>query len=113
MVARLSELPSWALEFHPPVTSVTRTADEISVVAPVGLVTPEGAVVEGGWRAMVVLGPLDFALIGILAGLASTLANAKVSIFALSTFDTDYILVKEERLQAARDALVAVGHTVI
>ena len=68
--------------------------------------------VERGWRAICVAGPLDFALVGVLASLSGTLASAGVSIFAISTFDTDYILVKEDMLGAAREALAAAGHQV-
>lgn len=68
--------------------------------------------VERGWRALVVAGPLDFALVGILASLSNTLAVAGVSIFAISTFDTDYILVKEEKLGVALASLTAAGHVV-
>ncbi|MBN1372589.1 MAG: ACT domain-containing protein, partial [Anaerolineaceae bacterium] len=73
---------------------------------------PGGVRAEGGWRALKVLGPLDFSLTGILAGLASTLAAAGVSIFALSTFDTDYIMVKESSLGTAIEALREQGHTI-
>jgi hypothetical protein len=73
---------------------------------------PEGAQTEPGWRVIKVIGPLDFALVGILAELAGLLAEAGISIFALSTFDTDYILVKEARLAAAQAALTRAGHQV-
>jgi hypothetical protein len=59
-----------------------------------------------------VLGPLDFSLTGILASLATSLAEAGVPIFAISTYDTDYILVKEENLQKAKQALAASGHII-
>jgi hypothetical protein len=68
--------------------------------------------VERGWRAICVAGPLDFALVGILASLSTTLASAGVSIFAISTFDTDYILVKEQSLGDACAALAAAGHDI-
>ena len=65
---------------------------------------------QAGWRALAVRGPLAFELTGVLASLASPLAEAGVPIFALSTFDTDYLLVPGERLEAALAALEAAGH---
>ena len=102
-------LPVWAAQGA--FWCVAHTPDELSVVCEQGRV-PAGVRTEGGWRALKVLGPLDFSLTGILAGLASALAEAGVSIFALSTFDTDYILVKEGSLGAAIAALREQGHTV-
>ncbi len=67
---------------------------------------------EPGWRALQVVGPLDFALTGILASLASPLAAAQISIFAISTFDTDYVLIKESDLQQAIQVLIKAGHQV-
>ncbi len=102
-------LPGWALRGS--LWCVMRTVDELSVVCE-QIHVPGGVRVEGGWRALKVIGPLDFALTGILAELAGTLAEAGVSIFALSTFDTDYILVKEDSLGPAIDALRGQGYTV-
>ena len=68
--------------------------------------------IQKGWRALLVAGTLDFSLVGILASLATTLASAGVSIFAMSTYDTDYILVKEDALQKAIEALEGAGHTI-
>mmetsp|Transcript_6826 Transcript_6826/g.20262 ORF Transcript_6826/g.20262 Transcript_6826/m.20262 type:complete len:148 (+) Transcript_6826:83-526(+) len=116
MVARLlpdAIAPAWALESHPPLTSLCRTSEELSLIAPAALAgTIADATVEAGWRAIKVVGPLDFSLVGILADLAGVLARAKVSIFALSTFYTDYILVKEGTLAAAKAALRGAGYTV-
>ncbi len=67
---------------------------------------------EDGWRAFRVAGQMDFGLTGVLAGLATMLAQASVSIFALSAFDTDYILVKKENLSKALEALASAGHEV-
>lgn len=91
--------------------SVTRTADELSVVLPESALRPEWKA-ETGWRALRVEGTLDFALTGILAALATPLAAARVSLFAVSTYDTDYVLVRERDLDKAREALTAAGHTV-
>ena len=89
--------------------SVTRTSDELSIVCPQDAV-PAGIRSEPGWRALAVAGPLDFGLTGILASIAAPLAEAGISIFAISTFDTDYVLVKAERLNDAVEALRRAGH---
>jgi uncharacterized protein len=99
----------------PPLTgefySVTRTAGEISVVCET---PPPGALrIEGGWSALEVIGPLDFELTGVLASFAVPLAATGISIFAVSTFDTDYLLVKTVRLQSGIDALAAAGHCLV
>jgi hypothetical protein len=65
---------------------------------------------EPGWACFKVEGPLEFNLTGILAGIASVLADAKIPIFALSTFDTDYILVKRKQVGAAKEALLSAGY---
>jgi uncharacterized protein len=93
----------------PPFHSVTRTPAETSVVCPES-VTPEGARAETGWALLALAGPFPFELTGVLASVLSPLATAGVSIFALSTFDTDYVLVKSGRLADAVAALVAAGH---
>lgn len=67
---------------------------------------------EDGWCAMRVSGQLDFSLIGILAGISQTLAAARVGIFVVSTYDTDYILLKERDLDRALDALSAAGYEI-
>ena len=66
---------------------------------------------QPGWRCLQVAGPLDFALTGVLASLAQPLAAAGVSIFAISTYDTDYLLVPDEALDASLAALRSAGHT--
>ena len=99
--------PAWAQSGQ--IRSVTRTAQELSIVCRQDAV-PGGVVSEGGWRALKVAGTLDFSLIGVLASLAEPLAQARVSLFALSTHDTDYVLVKAEALQGAIAALTAAGH---
>ena len=70
---------------------------------------PRGARVEDGWRALKLEGPIPFEEIGVLSALAGSLAGAGLSVFALSTFDTDYILVKETSLAAALEALGKAG----
>lgn len=109
-------LPPDALVPERPVSacfwSVTRSDDELSLVLPEET-APAGSVVEPGWRCLKVRGPLDFGLTGILASLASPLAEAGVSIFALSTYDTDYILIKENDLEKTKQVLTANGHTIV
>ncbi len=103
-------LPAWVEEAR--FTSLTRTADELSVVCPEDM-APADIVCEKGWRALKVQGPLEFSLTGILAALSATLAEAGIPIFALSTFETDYILVKQADLEAAVRALEVSGHTIL
>jgi hypothetical protein len=91
--------------------TLTITSDEISVICPEGF-EPQGGLSETGWRALKVVGTLDFDQIGILSGISRVLAGAEISIFALSTYDTDYILVKESRLSAAAQALQSGGYDV-
>jgi hypothetical protein len=93
------------------VVSFTWTPEEMSVICRADRV-PAGAVVETGWRCFKVAGPLDLALTGILASIASPLAQARVNIFAFSTFDTDYILVPAVRVSTAIAALAAAGHRI-
>jgi hypothetical protein len=91
--------------------SITRTADELSVVCEENA-APQDVKCELGWRVLKVGGPLDFSLTGVLSAIALPLAAMKVSIFAISTFDTDYVLVKEDSLDRAIQALRAAGHRV-
>jgi hypothetical protein len=102
-------LPSWAQEGT--FSSITRTVHELSVVCAEHLI-PGDVQCEHDWRCLGVAGPLDFALTGILAGLAAPLADAGISIFAISTFDTDYLLVKQQHLQQAVEVLVHSGYIV-
>ena len=109
-------VPGWALT-SAPVSVVARTPTELSLVVAERSVPPAedrepGLRVEGGWRAFMVRGPLPFELVGILAAIAQPLAAARVSIFALSTFDTDWVLVKAADLLRAGEALEAAGHEV-
>jgi hypothetical protein len=106
---RDAPIPAWDVrgEFF----SMTRTAEELSVVC-LEAAVPEGVSLEGDWRALRVAGVLDFGLVGVLASLTSPLADAGVGVFVLSTFDTDYLLVKEHDLALAVEALTARGHSV-
>jgi len=104
-----SQLPEWAISGG--LISATWTPEETSVVCPAAAVPP-GIRAETGWRAFGVAGPLDFGLTGILLSIAQPLAEASISIFALSTYNTDYVLVKESSLDAAIAALIGAGHRV-
>lgn len=94
-----------------PFCSITRTADELSVVCAERLV-PADAKAERGWRVLKVEGPLDFAMTGILADLTKPLAEANISVFALSTYDTDYLLIRDRDVTSAVAVLRAEGHSV-
>lgn len=89
--------------------SITRTKNEVTVVCESDLLPPGMQKREDGWVCLEVEGILDFSLTGILDKITHPLANAEVSIFAVSTFDTDYVLVKREFLEKARTALRASG----
>ena len=108
-VCRLSPsqaVPEWVLRL--PFWSITRTEDEMSIVVPETLASPTWRQ-ENGFRALKVRGPLDFGLTGVIARLAVALAAANVSLVALSTFDTDYLLVRDSDLARAVAALQAAG----
>jgi len=91
--------------------SVTRTPVELSVVCAEEMV-PEAAHAERARRLLQIEGTLAFALTGVLASVAEPLAEAEISIFAVSTYDTDYLLISEKDLQRATEVLEAAGHTV-
>jgi len=91
---------------------IAKTFDEISIVIPQNIIIASDDV-ELGWQALEVVGPLDFTMTGILSNISTALADAKISIFAISTFDTDYILVKEECIGAAIEALRSNKYQVI
>jgi hypothetical protein len=102
-------LPDWAI--RGPFFSITRTAGELSVVCPDSRV-PAGVRKESGWKILMVQGPLGFSLTGVLASLTDPLAREGISVFALSTYDTDYLLVKQEQLKQAVRVLAADGYNV-
>ncbi|MCL4562402.1 MAG: ACT domain-containing protein [Chloroflexi bacterium] len=93
-----------------PFTSITRTSDELSIVCMEDTVPSHEVKVERGWRLLKIAGPLDFGLVGVLASLLSPLADAGIAVFTLSTYDTDYVLVKQNDLPIALEALRRAGH---
>jgi hypothetical protein len=101
-----------AVNFNVPWLFVGKTDAEISVVCLTADVPHATLAREDGWRALRVAGPMDFGLTGVLAGISTVLAQADISIFAVSTFDTDYILIKAENLGLAQSALEAGGYTI-
>jgi hypothetical protein len=100
-------LPAWLTGGH--FWSATRSDAELSIVCREDDV-PEDASAERGWCALELAGPLDFSLTGVVAALVTPLAEAEVPIFVLSTFETDYLLVRERDLPRSVEALRAAGH---
>ncbi len=118
-----AEIPAWV--FKSPFFSITRTEDELSVVCPEKQLSPEESRPEGpryspdgegnhrcrneaasmlterNWRALQVEGPLDFSLTGVLSAITAPLAEAGISVFAISTYTTDYLLIKQEAMERA------------
>ena len=105
-----SEIPPQV--FNASIYFIAKTFDEVSIVLPQSVVLDSDEA-EPNWQALQVMGPLDFALTGILANIATVLANEKISIFAISTFDTDYILVKKDALNNAINVLNANDYQVV
>jgi hypothetical protein len=101
--------PPWATSSR--VFSITRTAEELSVVCEQAVV-PDAVRCERDWRCVQLAGPIPFSMVGVLASLVQPLAEARISVFAISTFDTDYLLVKENDLKRAASVLCAAGHEV-
>src|SRR4051794_36571894 len=97
-------VPSWALELHEGLVSITRTPDELSIVCPEEAVPPD-IEAEDGFKALQVPGPVPFEQTGVLAAIAAPLAAAGISIFAIATYDTDYVLVRARALDRALGAL--------
>jgi hypothetical protein len=96
--------PAWLSFSSGPLVSATHTVHELSIVCPSAM-APPGLECESGWTAFQVAGKLEFAATGILAGILNPLAEAGISVFAISTFDTDYILVRTAMLATATSVL--------
>lgn len=103
-------IPGWAAG-PAAFLSITRTSEELSITCPAALVPPSVKQVAG-WRAFQVAGPLDFSLTGILAALTAPLAAAGLTVFAVATYNTDYLLVKADKVDADAQALRAAGHII-
>jgi hypothetical protein len=102
-------IPAWATNGK--FFSITRTADEHSIVCPQDAV-PDKVKCERGWHCLRMAGTIPFSAVGVLASLTMPLAEAGIGIFVISTFDTDYLLVKEKDLGTALDTLRQHGHTI-
>ena len=102
-------IPRWARKGE--FLSITRTGNELSIVCESRLV-PASVKAEKGFRCFELQGPFPFAMTGVLASVLEPLARARVSIFAVSTYDTDYVMVKERQLAKSVKALRAAGHQV-
>ena len=97
-------MPAWLSFLPEPLVSVTRTAYELSIVCPSAMVPP-AVTCEAGWRAFTVEAKLEFSAVGVLLAILNPLAEAGINILSLSTFDTDYVLVRATVLEAAKTAL--------
>jgi len=104
-----AEVPTWSANGQ--FVTVSRTPDELSIVCPEANL-PYGVMCEAGWRILKCEGPLDYNLPGIVASLAEPLADAGIPIFPIATYETDYVLVKEQHLETAINALTGYGHAV-
>lgn len=102
-------VPAWADTAG--FSSITRTADELSIVCAAAFV-PANIRAERGWRLIKFQGPFAFSATGILSSVLAPLATAHISSLAVATFDTDYLLVKTEKLEATVRALETAGHIV-
>ena len=112
-VCRLNKnelIPEWAQNSD--FFSITKTCDELSIVCSQNDI-PNDIQCEKDWKILKIEGPLDFSLIGILASISTILAQKGISIFALSTYDTDYILVKNKDIRNAIDSLVKERYEII
>ena len=97
--------------FSAPIYFIGKTHGELSIVIPASIsITSDDS--DTDWRALEVLGPLNLSMVGIMAQIGSVLAKAKVSIFVLSTFETDFFLIKQTHLDTATKALRGDGYKV-
>jgi len=94
-----------------PFSSITRSGDEVSIVCPLER-APSFGQAEAPWRCLRIAGVLDFAMVGVLASVLSPLADAGVPVFVTSTFDTDYLMIKEIHFEKAVEVLRRAGHRV-
>ena len=103
-------VPDWSL--HGVFTSVTRTAEELSIVCPAEKV-PSGVAAEAAWTCFKLEGPIPFDLTAVLVSFVGPLSHNGIPIFAISTYDTDYVLVREEFAGFAMDTLREAGHEML
>jgi len=105
-----SKVPPWISSSH--FFSVAQTDDELSIVCETECIRDGYEKRDDGWKCLKVEGPLDLSLTGVLSSIAKPLAEAEISIFAISTFDTDYVMVRDECLKAAKEMLAKAGFDV-
>jgi uncharacterized protein len=103
-----TSIPEWALR-PATFTSITRTSDELSIVCPENHIPPD-LKSDAGWICMKLEGPFPFSMTGVLASFVNPLSSNRIPIFAVATFDTDYVLIKQECWEAASAALESAGH---
>ena len=103
-----ARIPAWALEDG--FFCAVRTHDEVSIVCTEDVCPADTATFERGWVALKLVGPFPFSMTGVLASFLQPLAQAQIPVFAISTFDTDYVLIKRENLEQAVLSLDAAGH---
>jgi hypothetical protein len=101
-------IPAWATSGS--LVSITRTSDELSIVCNQEQVPDDVTFCERDWRCLRVAGQMDFSMVGIVAALVNPLAVAGIPVFVISTFDTDYLLIKAVNFEAATQALQNAGH---
>ena len=107
---KTESIPEWTQNSD--FLSITKTLDELSIVCTQDSI-PNNIKCENNWRILKVEGPLDFSLIGIISSISNVLAQQKISMFAVSTYDTDYILVKDKDIDNAIASLSIVGYEII
>ena len=101
-----------AVDYSDTFLFLSKTDEELSLVCSTSLVPDQTVCREDGWRALRVQGVLDFSMVGILAEIAGVLAKESISIFAVSTYNTDYILTKKDDFERAVSALKNAGYTI-
>lgn len=105
-----SSIPAWAM--NGPFVSITKTNDELSIITLANERIPKDLRCEDGWKCLKLRGQFGFELTGILTSILNPLARAEIPILAVSTFDTDYVLIKEKNLSVAIDVLRQNGHRI-
>jgi hypothetical protein len=109
-ILKLNDLDDVSLEV--PFSFVSRTDEELSVVCPSGLAPKKVIVRDDGWILYGIAGKMDFSLIGVIAKISEILRDAEISVFVISTFDTDYFLIKKGRKESAESALREAGYDI-
>lgn len=106
-----TDIPEWVLKTS--VFFIGRTHEELSIVCRTDAIENPPQNVEHNWQCLRVQGTLDFSLTGVLASITMPLAEARISIFAVSTFDTDYVLIRDDKIQEAKSVLLETGFELV